>query len=150
MTKREKLYQLASDEGVKIYNFHISATKKAMFSLDGNIAEIMLDKQNINTDFEETMLLAEEMGHYETGSAYFLRDTYNSKMQRINRLKDEYKAKSWEIEYLLPFDEIQGAIKKTGPDLYQISDFLNLPIYFLQKAIDFYLSKGLQLGKFDT
>ena len=134
----ESLYDdvLASD--IRVYDFHISETKKAACFHSGDHKAILLDRPVIRTEGEECVILAEELGHYETGGLYLLEATINMPVYRNNILKCEGRAKRWKIKRLLPFDELKEAVQDGYIEYYELSEHFNLPVHFIKEAVELY------------
>jgi len=143
MTELEKLYDLAFENDISVYNYHVSKTKKAVCLQIEDCKNIALDKPAIKTSAEESVLLAEEIGHYATGSLFMIEATHNSPIANSNRIYYESKARGWAIEKRLPPEYIQEAIDKCGNDFYEIAEYCDVPIDFLQKSIEYYKVKGI-------
>jgi len=103
---------------------------------------IAIDKQQIQSSIEETEVLAEELGHYETGSLYAIESTYNQPLEQNNIIYFEAKAKKWKIERLLPYIELQKALNKGIYEVYALSEYFNLSELFIKDAINLYKSEN--------
>ena len=142
MNALEKLYDYAYEIGIDIYSERLSDTKKAVCLRFDDFKVIALDKSRIETGMEEKVILAEEIGHYETNSMYGLSEDMNTPFARANRGKAEYRAKAWRTERLLPPETIQSAIYKCY-DEYNLADYLDVPINILREAIEYWGMKGV-------
>jgi hypothetical protein len=145
LTPLERLEQLATNDGIEIFNYHISDTKKSACFYTEEMRAILLDKPLIVSKAEETVLLAEEIGHYKTGSLYPIKNTYNTSSARLNRFKCEAKAKRWAIKKVLPVSLIQNALKDRAYNDYEMAEYCDVPINFLREALQFYTTKGFKL-----
>lgn len=145
MTQLELLYEAAEESDIEINDYHFSHTKKGMcVSLD-EYKSIALDKPRIESSAEEVDVLAEELGHYETGSLYLLETTHNSPIHRSNIIHCEGKTKRWKIKKLLPFDDLREAIQSGYQECYELAEHFNLMEDFIREAILYYTeSLGLQ------
>lgn len=143
MTQLEQLYDLASGHRIHIHEYHLSETKKAACIKYGDYKAIALDKPCINNAAEEIALLAEEIGHFETGSLYFLEATSNMPLARSNRMKCEAKAKRWAYQRVLPCNLILEAIEYGAENDYEVSEYCNVPIKFLREALIAYEMMGI-------
>jgi len=150
MTELEKLYDLAFENDISVYNYHVSDTKKAVCLHIEDYKNIALDKPAIESSAEESVLLAEEIGHYITGSLYMIEATSNTPIARSNRIKYEARANRWAIEHMLTQDSIQKAIDKCGNDLYEIAEYCNVTIGFLKKALEHYKDHGVAFHWWDV
>ena len=102
-----------------------------------------MDKIAIDSTSEERVLLAEEIGHYETGGLYIMVSTYNMSVARSKRIRCEAKARFWSYKCLLPPDEIENAIKHEKQDDYAIAEFCSVTVNFLREAIAYHRSCGI-------
>ena len=98
-----KLYDLAEKENINIYNCSIPDIEGIFLNLN-NIKAIGLNYNNIKTESKEKCILAEELAHYYCDATYKLDSNY----QLIS--KQEFKAKKWCINTLIPFDNLHKAI----------------------------------------
>jgi len=146
-----QLYDLAYERGIEINDYHFSDAKKAMCIHYDDYKSITLDKPLIEDSAEETILLAEELGHYETGSLYFLESTSNTENYKNNRIWCEGKAKRWKIKKLLPFNDLRDAIHSGIKNYYELAEYFNLPKDFIESAILYYTeSLGMSIDESDN
>jgi len=132
---------LAYEKNIEINQYHFSNTKKAMCIHIDNYKSIALDKKEIESKIEETEILAEELGHYETGSLYAIEATYNQPLKQNNIIYFEAKAKKWKTKRLLPYIELQKALNKGIHEVYALSEYFNLSEIFIKDAINLYKSE---------
>ncbi len=106
MKKLEDLYSYAENKNIKIKNF----TDKEM-QLNGSClydakkCNIYLNTA-IETETEKKCILAEEIGHYETGIIKTnLND--NDEQSYLLRSINEFRAKKWVVSKLIPFDKFK-------------------------------------------
>ena len=142
MTKLEKLYQKAHDAEIDIYDRRISKGKKAICFYYDSDKTIAMDREAIASVFEETELLAEEIGHYETDALYMIEATANTPSARSNRLKCEARAKKWAVRHVLPVEDICKAAGKGCRMNYEMAEELGVTTDFLDYAINYYVSKN--------
>ena len=143
MTKLENLECLAYEQDIHIHDYSFSEDKKACCYHDTDkgwdYKAILLDRPQIKSNIEETLLLAEELGHFVTDSLYLIKSIANTKAERSNRLKYENKAKKWALREVLPPDKIKSCWSRGIYELHEISEELDyLPYDFILKAIDHY------------
>jgi hypothetical protein len=146
LTKLESLYNHAIKNNIEIINPHFSSTKKSAYIYDNGYKNILLDKSQIDSSEEELMLLAEEIGHYETGSFCFIEATYNTDLERLNRSKGKALAKRWAIEKIIPPEKINKAIKNMCYEDYEIAEFCGVRLDYLREALRIYMSQGIRFG----
>lgn len=99
----DKLYDIAKRENINIYNFKMNKTKARIIEYQGT--HIFIDFSRIDTYSEEKSLVAEELGHYFYHAYYSLSSTQTL----ID--KQEYKAKKYSYNILIPFENLKLAIK---------------------------------------
>lgn len=141
MTKLEQLYDLAYRRNICIYDFHISKTKKAACLYNNQYKAVALDKPRISNASEERVILAEEIGHYETNSLYLLEATHNTPLAQINHCKREALAKRWAIKTQLPRDTIKAGVEAGCNNIYELADYCDVPGWFLERAVEYYKNK---------
>ena len=144
MTKLEKLQHKAHIQGIHIDNFSFCQIKKAVCFYDPatGYKVILLDKAKIENTTEETQILAEEIGHYETNSLYCSQATTNMPSAKLTRTKSEIRAKKWAFEYMLLPNDIKRAIDEGHETKYELADELGVTECFLVDAIEYYKTKG--------
>lgn len=102
----ENLYDLAEKENIKIYDWQIEETY-GMYLNYNNINAIALNYDEFGTFMDEKCTLAEELGHYYMDATYPASTT-----DKILKEKQEYRAKKWSYNALIPFENLKLAIKK--------------------------------------
>ena len=151
LTKLEKLEDYVYDCDIHIHNAHFSKTKKAA-CIGRQYKNIILDKQAIESNAEEGMLLAEELGHYETEGLFVMNADVNSVYSRFNRGKQEVKARHFSYMMYISASDIRRAAEWCGRDDYAIAEYMEVSVEDLRKAIRYYLSIGMDfsfIGDFD-
>ena len=78
MNTLEELHAEAYEEDIHVEDYPLPPTIKAMCLYDDPSKNIILNRQEIVSRAEETVLLAEEIGHYKTGALYVLKSNFNS------------------------------------------------------------------------
>jgi len=147
MTKLERLEDIAYRRGIKIHDFSFSKTKKACcfyeMGEDFEYKAILLDKSRIKSRAEEALLLAEEVGHFETHSLYLIEATSNTPAARSSRRKYEAQAKRWGVKYLVSKSQIQEAFDSGYVMDYEIAEFCGVDLGTLRKAMEFYRQENV-------
>ncbi|MCL2362379.1 MAG: hypothetical protein FWC73_11280 [Defluviitaleaceae bacterium] len=141
-TKLEQLEELAHQNKIHIHDYHFSETKKAACMRHEDYKAIALDRSAIESAAEESVLLAEEVGHYETGSLYLIESTYNSPIARSNRNKFEAHARRWAFEKLLSPEEIEKGMRVNCGDVWLAAEYCQVTVDFLIQTIEHYRSYG--------
>ena len=143
MNLLEKLYQEAEDNEIEVYNYNFKNLKKSMCFKDENIKAIAINIEAADTQSKKVVALAEELAHFETDSFYYITNDYNSTLHRDNRLKQETKAIHQAIKKIIPYEKIQQTLKKGHLKNYEIAEECGVTTDFLNKAFEFYKTKGI-------
>jgi hypothetical protein len=143
MTELEKLYQVAFDKNITIFNAHFSPTIKAacMCAAEENI---ILDKNAVGTQKEEAELLEHELSHIETGNLYCIMATSNTRLAKANMSFYEAKTERFTIRKLLPPEKLQSAIFNVGCEYRRIAEYCNRTVDFVIKAFGYYDTIGVK------
>ena len=100
--KLDKLYDIAENENIKIYDYCIDEDINGIFLNYDKLNAIAL---NCDNSLQEKCVLSEELGHY------YMDATYNyANVDKITYDKQEYRAKKWSYYVLIPFDNLRRAI----------------------------------------
>ena len=130
------LLRIADELAIPVYDFKM-ANRKACCIADA----IAIDFQSIDSERESKRLLAEELGHVMNKALYPLSYCCDS-LRRGNVMKMERKAKNCAIRLTVPLCELKTAIAE-GVDDYDIADRLDIELWELSEAVEFYKLKGL-------
>lgn len=104
--KNIDLYNIAEKENIKIYDWQIEDVNGLYLNYQ-NINAIALNYDRLGTYIDEKCTLAEELGHYYMDATYPASTT-----DRILIQKQEYRAKKWSYNVLIPFENLKSAILK--------------------------------------
>lgn len=100
------LYNIAEKEKIQIYNWEIENVNGMYLEYKNNKA-IAMNYSNIDTNYEEKCTLSEELGHY------YMNATYPASCKSKTLIdKQEYRAKKWSYNILIPYEDLKSAIKK--------------------------------------
>ena len=129
MEKYNQLLDKAFENGIKIKD-------KRCFDSDAKaliVNNLIGLSEELETTAEKKCVLSEELAHYELGGGCIL-DIEND----INASRSEYRAmKKAVFDVIKPYDFIE-AYKNGVKDQFELADFLNVPIDFLDEAIKIY------------
>ena len=100
------LYNIAEKENIKIYDWQIEDVNGLYLNYQ-NINAIALNYDRLGTYIDEKCTLAEELGHYYMDATYPA-----STIDSILIQKQEYRARKWSYNVLIPFEDLKLAIKK--------------------------------------
>ena len=143
MDKLDRLYSRAFDSGINITEGKFSKTKKAVCLGGEPYKNVIIDTPSISSRAEEVEILAEEMGHYETGALYVIQSTHNTPIALSNRRKYEAQAKRWAVKFCLSVSEIERAIHETLGDEYLAAEYCQVTVELFRKAVEYYQSTGV-------
>ena len=101
----DKLYDLTEKENIKVYNWNIEDCNGIYLNYD-KINAIALNYDELGTYVEEKCTLAEELGHY------YMDATYPLCSDKTLIDKQEYRAKKWSYNVLIPYEDLKLAILK--------------------------------------
>jgi len=138
LSKLEMVYNDIDKANIKIYDYHISDTKKAACVRTNSIKAIAIDKSQIKTSAEERTIITEELSHYETNSLYLIEFTSNTHIGRLNQIICEAKARHHTIKKLLPFKEMKEAIHNGCTEIYELAEHFEVTEDFIKSAIKYY------------
>ncbi len=128
------LYQLAENNNIDVMSIDTSAAKSLSLVSECNGYYIGINPFMLETNIDEAMCLAHELGHCLTGSFY------NRYSKLDIRAKHERRADKWAIKKLIPKDELVKAVKGGRERCYELAEYFNVTEDFMQKALDYYNS----------
>lgn len=132
-----KLYDIATNENIKIYNHELDNANGIFVNID-NINAIALDYKKIDTSTKEKCVLAEELGHYYYDATY---SPLCSDVSFISR--QEFRAKKWAFKTLVSPSKIRKSISKGLKYTYEIADELGVTEDMLNLAYNYYKENNL-------
>ena len=137
MTKFEKLYDLAYKNNIAIHFFDL----KEIGALGLNVEKeglphmIFLDLELKSNKDLHVEVLAHELGHYFTTVGNTLSSTNYS--DELYNNKFENKADKWACEFLVSEDEIINALNKNITNVYDLTEYLDVPLNILKKRLEY-------------
>ena len=132
MISLNSLYELAEDEGIEIYAFDLPLTGSVSTMEPDGTCYIGIDPFSIDSRSEEAVCLAHELGHCLTGSFYNIYAVCDL------RAKHERRADKWAIKKLVPRGKLKKAINSGFSEVWELSEYFDLPEPFIRKAVTFY------------
>jgi hypothetical protein len=135
---KENLYELADEEKIRILNYNIDECNGIFLNKDKH--NIIALNNKISSSNEEKEILAEELGHHFKSATYPVTCT-----NCIIIAKNEYKAKEWAYEYLIPYKDLQEAVGKGILTRDELADFFDVTSDFMQRCLEFYIGKYGQI-----
>lgn len=132
MNNYEKLLDIAENNGITVTeNFDLSQTRFKGLYCDGIIAI----NHTIETTFEKTGILAEELGHHYTTVGDI------TSQSTTEERKQELKARLWAYNKLIGLQGILSAYNAGCHTITDMADYLNVTEDFLAEALDCYKKK---------
>ena len=126
-----ELYEYAEKQNIEIVSL---ATRKvqcmSMMDEDGDCG-IGINPFMLESEADEKVKLAHELGHCETGAFY------NMYAPLDIRAKHEHRADKWAIKKLVPKDELKQACKSCR-NRFELAEYFGVTEDFMQKALDYY------------
>ena len=98
----------------------------------GDRYAIALDPWKLGSLAQETVCLAHELGHCETGSFY------NQYAALDVRQRHENRADKWAIRQLVPEDALDQAVADGYTDLPSLAEHFCVTVPFMRKAVCWY------------
>lgn len=106
MTNLDTLYTLTEKENIKVRNWYLDDCKGLFLHIDNKNA-IAINHKIIESYNDEKQVLAEELGHYYMDATYLA-----SCEDKVLIEKQEYRAKKWAYNVLIPYENLRRAILK--------------------------------------
>ena len=151
MTKLEHIEDRLHHNNVTMYEFAIDETIKAMSVVAKGKKAIALNRDALSGKADETAILAEELGHFETNAFYKITPDYNTPAARNNRIKYEAMARNWAYREYCPPEEIEAAIASEGVyGVHAVADKCSVTVDFLHKSIAYHRSCGVEFNLDDS
>ena len=128
------LYDLAEIHNIGVYWFDLGAAESLSLQMEDGSCAIAMDPWRLPTVADETVKLAHEMGHCETGAFY------NRYAARDVRQKHENRANKWAYKKLIPEDELENAVRQGYHEPWELAEYFGVTEAFLRGALEFYRS----------
>ena len=130
MNSYEKMISDLEKKDIIIRETNFKSSANGLYQ-DGVIA---INKK-LETTKEKICILAEEEGHHKK--------TYGNiqKLDTIENLKQEYKARLYAYEKLVSLNDLAFYLNKGITNIYELADMLNVTDKFLQDALLTYKNK---------
>lgn len=103
----------------------------------GDRYAIALDPWKLGSLAQETVCLAHELGHCETGSFY------NQYAALDVRQRHENRADKWAIQHLIPVEELDEAVAEGCEDIPALSEYFCVTEDLMRKAVCWYTHGNL-------
>lgn len=115
------------------YEGGLIVKEKTLNGSDGRIkGKRIAIRKDIETRASKCCVLAEELGHFATSVG----DVLNQ--DSLDVQKQEYKARCWAYEKMLPLQAIDSAFGYGCKEVWEIAEYLNIDEEFLRDALAYY------------
>ena len=132
------LYCYAEQQGIDVdWLTTMCRATSLSVPLPGGTYAIAINAWRMDTVSKETVCLAHELGHCETGSFY------NPYAVLDIRQKHENRADKWAIRRLIPEDEMDNAIAGGCTDFCSLAEHFGVTEDFMRKAVCLYAHGNL-------
>ena len=101
----EYIEDLINKEKINLIDTYLKDVSGAYINYD-KVNAILYDSNKLKSSMRKKEVLAEELGHYYYNATY----KFNSNLQFIS--KQEYKAKKYSYNMLIPYEKLKLAILK--------------------------------------
>lgn len=135
MTDLLDLYDLAEQHGTRVYWYDLQTAESLSLPLEDGSCAIAMNPWRMPTLADETVKLAHELGHCETGAFY------NRFAARDIRQKHENRANKWAYKKLVPEDELWKAARQGYREPWELAEYFGVTEAFLHGALKFYKSQ---------
>lgn len=132
LSKLERLLQDTFDEGIYVVNEALPAKIKGLYYAAEDVAPLIALNKGCLSAYEETCVLAEELGHYYTSAG----DLLSEQTDRTIVNKQEHKAQRWAANKLIPLDRLIQAYEAGIRSAADLADYLEVTPEFLHEAIE--------------
>ena len=136
-TKTSELYEIAQDSGTEIICCDLPQTQSVSVKSCTGDCYIGIDPFQIETEAEERVHLAHELGHCETGAFYTPYSPLNV------RGRHECRADRWAASKLVPPLELKKALSLGIVELWELAEYFDVTEEFMEKTMQIYCAKNI-------
>lgn len=137
MTQLLSLFREAEERKIPVYHLPLPVTGSLSLMSPSGQCYIALDLQRRQTDTEQRVRLAHELGHCVTGSFY------NRYSPCDCRQFHEHRADKQAIARLIPEAELDEAVAGGCTQLWELAEHFGVDVPFVQKAVCLYTHGNL-------
>lgn len=130
MTSAE-LYRFADGRNILTIDGKLTKTQSLSLMDGARNCAIVMDSSKIPTSAEETVILAHEVGHCETGAFY---DENSLEL----RSRCEYRADKWAIKILIPKENLAKTLESGITQSWELAEHFGVTEEFILKACRLY------------
>ena len=125
MTDLMTLYDLAEADNISVYSFDMPLSQSASVMYSDGSCAIAIDPFRLASSADETVKLAHELGHCETGAFYNIYSDFDV------RGRAEHKANIWAIKKLVPKNELIQAFDDGVTETWNLAEHFNVTEDFI-------------------
>ena len=135
MKSTQSLYRYAERTRIEVINYPLPET--ASMSIDVGNGYIGMDYTRLETEADERVHLAHELGHCTTGAFY-------NRYARLDiRQRHENRADKWAIRRLISQEALDDAVAEGHIELWDLADFFGVTEEFMKKTICLYVNGNI-------
>jgi len=123
------LYSYAETRGIDVVWYPLPIHPSLSVQLPDGSCSVAVDPWRMETLADETVCLAHELGHCETGSFY---NPY-TKFDVVRR--HEHRADKWAIKHLISSDALDQAVADGCTEMWQLAERFGVTCEFMKKAV---------------
>ena len=127
----EKLEDEAYNNNILVKEVSLNSSVDGLYKNN----KIALNKYKLNTTAEKACTIAEELGHHYTSSGYIL------DLDKIESSKQVYRARLYSYNKLIGLKGLVDAYLARCQSIYEMAEYLNVTVEFLNEAMECYKSK---------
>lgn len=127
-----ELYDCADEYNIEVISIDTRKIESLSMMDEFGDCGIGINPFFLQSDADEKIKLAHELGHCMTGSFY------NRYSKLDIRAKHERRADKWAIKKLVPKNELRKAVNSGRGSRYELAEYFNVTEDFMQKALDYY------------
>lgn len=131
------LYDVAEENNIPIIPFPLKETGSISIQDEDKACYIGLDEHTINTESEQKVHLAHELGHCVTGSFY------NRYSPLDVRQKHEYRANKWAVKHLISEAELDEAVAEGCTEIWSLAEYFNVTEDFMKMVVCWHVHGNL-------
>ena len=131
------LYEYAQQHDIPVTWFDFQRAESLSVRLPDGSCAIAIDPWKMSTVAEETVALAHELGHCETGSFYSAESPLSLRSRMENR------ADKWAIRHLIPADALSRALREGCCEVWDLAERFGVTEDFMRKALCYHLHGSL-------
>ena len=142
MTTLLDLYEYAEDQGIDVDWVPLEQATSLSIPLPDGSYSIAVNPWKLDTLEQETVCLAHELGHCETGSFY------NRYAKLDVRQQHENRADKWAIRRLVPVEDLDAAVADGCDTIPALADHFGVTEPFMRKAVCWYAHGNLAVDMY--